>query len=118
MFFFFFKSPDTGLEGFVHGHHRRLDSLAARRLDFEAIDFDQFGDQPPELPLIDNPEEGEPPWDQIIGAVELPNPEEGEGERSEADQLNLHVEQMNGQTENELEGGRESLWHLDLKGQA
>jgi hypothetical protein len=49
--------------------------------------------------------------------VELPNPEEGEGERSEADQLNLHVEQMNGQTENEL-GGRESLWHLDLKGQA
>lgn len=50
-------TSDLTAEHYVQGPHKSADSVVAKRLDFETIDFDQFGEQPPELPLSDDVDE-------------------------------------------------------------
>lgn len=47
--------PDAGMEEDLDSNddHMMSDLLGPKRLDFEVIDFDQFGAQPPDLPLND-----------------------------------------------------------------
>ena len=47
------KHLDTGMED-LDLNDRMSDLLGPKRLDFEVIDFDQFGAQPPDLPLNNN----------------------------------------------------------------
>jgi hypothetical protein len=49
------KHIDAGMEEDLDSNddHMMSDLLGPKRLDFEVIDFDQFGAQPPDLPLND-----------------------------------------------------------------
>lgn len=90
------------------------DLLGTKPLDFDVIDFDQFGPQPPDLPLGDNldNEELEMKVNQY-GGIENSNGEKGAGESTEAMKPEEQITDMDLDTaDNGVEQGLSSYFSL------
>ena len=88
-----------------------LDLLGPKPLDFDVIDFDQFGPQPPDLPLSDNHdnEEVEMKVNQYDG-IDSPNRKRGAGESHEFMQPEEQITNMDvGNADSGVEQGLSSF---------